>query len=497
MTDVLGSATRRPLPTALLVFAVAALVRVAVVVRTGGFLGYYGYDPGVYYASAGAMIHGRAPYSDSFVFLHPPLISLVLTPFAWLGHLTSDHVGFVAANIAFTLLSALNAALVVVLAERMGLSRRSAAVAGLFYALWFGAINAEFLARLEPLGNLFMIVGLYFLVTANERWPRLAYAGAALGLAASVKAWFVVPLLIVAIWQLVRGRRPVPPVAVLGGAAVVFLVVDLPFLLISGGRMWSMVVAEQLGRNFSDVAPVTRLGDVSTIKQLSPHLSSLVLAVLLVPIGAAALWLLALAWRLPVARLMVVLAVVQGLLLGLAPSWFFFYTDFVAVPLALVVGAAMMAVPERLRAAAWSPIAYVGAMTVLICIAGSFHAVRPAHGLDGLSAAVAPLKCVMSDAPSGLIEVNALDRGLGNGCRNWIDVTGRTYGVDKARRDGQARLKNTRWQRDLRRYLLSGDAVILVRTAKTGTSKATLRAVHRGGVLVAVPGQKIYRTGAR
>jgi alpha-1,2-mannosyltransferase len=494
VTDVPTAATKRTLPTALLVFAVAAIVRVAVVLRSGGFLGYYGYDPGVYYASADALVHGRTPYTDSFVFLHPPMISLVLTPFAWLGHLTSDHVGFVTANIAFTLLSALNAALVVLLAERMGLSRRSATIAGLFYALWFGAINAEFLARLEPLGNLFMIAGLYFVVTANERWPRLAYAGVAFGLATSVKAWFVVPLLIVAIWQLVQRRRPLAPLAVLGGAAAVFLVVDLPFLLLSGGRMWSMVVTEQFGRNASQTAPTTRLGDLSTIKQLIPHVSSVVVAVLLVPIGAAAVWLLVLAWRLPVARLMVVLAVLQTLLLGLAPSWFPFYTDFVAVPLALVVGAAMMAVPERVRVAAWSPVAYVAAITLIICITGSYRAVRPVHAIDRLSAAVAPLKCVMSDAPSGLIEVDALDRGLGNGCRNWIDVTGRTYGADKAPRDGQSRLRNKRWQRDLRRYLLSGDAVILVRTAQSGTSKATLRAVRRGGVLVRVPGQRIYRT---
>ena len=493
MTVVQGAPTRRA-PIAALAFGVALLVRVAIVLRTGGFLGYYGYDPGVYYASAGAMIHGRAPYSNSFVFLHPPVMSLVLTPFAALGHLTSDRVGFVAANVGFTLLSALNAALVVRVAERMGLTRRSAAVAGLFYALWFGAINAEFLARLEPLGNLFLIAGLYFVVTAGERWPRLAYAGVAFGLAASVKVWFVVPLLIVAGWQLAQRRRARAPLAVLGGAAVVFVVVDVPFLVMSGGRMWSMVVTEQLGRNFSQVAPVQRLGDLSTIKQLGPHLSSLVLTALLLPIGALMVWLFVLAWRLPAARLMIVMTVVQGVVLGLAPSWFFFYTDFVAVPLALVVGAAVMAVPERVRAAAWSPVAYVGAMTALICIAGSFHAVRPVHGADRLAAAVAHLRCVMSDAPSGLIEVNALDRDLSHGCPNWIDVTGRTYGIDKPRVHGQSRRANKHWQSDLRRYLLSGDAVILVRTAQSGTSPATLRAVQRGGVLVRTSSQRIYRT---
>jgi hypothetical protein len=36
--------------------------------------------------------------------------------------------------------------------------------------------------------------------------------------------------------------------------------------------------------------------------------------------------------------------------------------------------------------------------------------------------------------------------------------------------------------------------VILVRTGKTGTSPATLRVIRRGGVLVKVHGQRIYRT---
>jgi alpha-1,2-mannosyltransferase len=488
---------RRPVPVPLIVFVVAIVLRLAVVVRSGGFRGNFGYDPGVYYASADALIHGRAPYSDSFVFLHPPLITLVLSPFAWLGSLTSDHVGFISATVAFILLGALNAALVVVLAERMGLGRRGAAIAGLFYAVWLGTINSEYLVRLEPLGNLFVIVGLLFLVSAAERWPRLALAGAAFGLAASVKVWFVVPLLIVAVWQAIRSRKALPPLAIVAGAAAVAVVVDLPFLIISGGRMWSMVITDQLNRNAHNVTPASRLGDLSTLKRLAPHLSSLALVLLLIPIGAAALWLCVLAWRLPVGRLVVVMTVAQTLFLGLAPSWFFFYTDYVAVPLALTIGAAMVAVPERVRAAAWLPVAYAGVITALVFITGSFEPVQPVPGIDRLSAAVTHERCVMSDAPSGLIELDALDRGLANGCRNWIDVTGRTYGIDAPRRDGQPRRKNQLWQRDLRRYLRAGDAVILVRAAETGIDKATLRAVRRGGALITVGPQSIYRTRAR
>ena len=51
----------------------------------------YGYDAGVYYSAADALIHGRTPYRD-FLLLHPPGLMLTLTPFAAIGRLSARPV---------------------------------------------------------------------------------------------------------------------------------------------------------------------------------------------------------------------------------------------------------------------------------------------------------------------------------------------------------------------------------------------------------------------
>ncbi len=58
---------RARIPDAVLVTALAAVLRWAYVgFSRGGPWGNFGYDPGVYYASADALSFGRLPYDDSF-----------------------------------------------------------------------------------------------------------------------------------------------------------------------------------------------------------------------------------------------------------------------------------------------------------------------------------------------------------------------------------------------------------------------------------------------
>ena len=192
------------------VFVAALCVRIAVVIRSGGYLGDFGYDPGVYYAGGDALIHGRLPYRD-FVFLHPPVMLFVAAPFALLGHLTSDHLGFAAANIGFAFLGALNASLVTMVGRRLGLSHRAALIGGGFYAVWLAAGGAEYLIRLEPLGNTALLAGLLVLLRPGARssLPAMSGAGALLALAAEVKIWFAAPFILVAVWA-ARATAAVP-----------------------------------------------------------------------------------------------------------------------------------------------------------------------------------------------------------------------------------------------------------------------------------------------
>src|SRR3954465_15386246 len=129
----------------------------------GGLGGMYGYDAGVYYGASDALIHGRVPYR-ALTARPPPLLMLVLTPFAALGRITTDHAGYITANIAFNVLAAANAVLVWRIAGPGGFTRRAALIGGLFYAVGWGAVPGEYGLRLEPLGTFLFLLAILFLV---------------------------------------------------------------------------------------------------------------------------------------------------------------------------------------------------------------------------------------------------------------------------------------------------------------------------------------------
>src|SRR5579875_2720323 len=167
-----GAWSRRSLQIATgVVFLVALFFRLAVILRKGGIHGIIGYDCGVYFAGADALLHGRLPYRD-FTMVHPPGITLTLTPFAALTHVMTDWHAFIVAILAFCVLGAVNAVLVVLLCRRLGIAGRGAVIAGLFYAGWYGAVSAEFDVKLEPLSNFLLLLGLLALLRDQRRATR-------------------------------------------------------------------------------------------------------------------------------------------------------------------------------------------------------------------------------------------------------------------------------------------------------------------------------------
>ena len=476
-----------------------------VLASPGGLRGNYGYDASVYYSAADALSFGRLPYRD-FVMLHPPGAMLALIPFAALGRITSDDTGFIAGNIAFMMLGAVNAVLVVRVALRMNFDHRAAIAAGLFYAFWIGSVGAEFLSRLEPLGNFAALCGLLAYFRARDAPSRLSamMCGVAFGAAASVKIWWVVPLLILLAWHLTtQRRRRLHQVA--GGAALSLIVLNGPFFAAAPAQMWHMVIIDQLGRNRNQSSLLIRMSELSGVHQLDAHLGSALTLTFSLVLPATFAYALALAWRVSAARLILVLALAQGTLLMTAPSWFSFYADYLAPAAALSLAAAVSTSPAsfadarfspRPRVIAWTPLIAATAVTCMFLIAGPNWATARFPS-ERLARAVDHTRCVMSDSPMGLILLNTLSRDLSHGCQNWVDVTGRTYGIDASSGvDGGPgpRSKNPRWQRDLLRYLRSGNAVLLIRTAGTGISHSTLVTLHRAGALAAADGYVIYRT---
>ena len=92
--------------------------------------------------------------------------------------------------------------------------------------------------------------------------------------------------------------------------------------------------------------------------------------------------------------------------------------------------------------------------------------------------------CITSDDPTILALMNRITPDLERGCELWPDTTGYTYDRDYLEVDGQpvARANNPGWQRDILRYLTTGDATLIVRH-ETGLSPASKAVIDEGGVL--------------
>ena len=518
------------------IFFLALTARVFLVLHSGGFLGDYGYDGPVYYTASDSLLHGRVPYSD-FVLLHPPGIMLALVPFAQLGRLTTDQTGFVTANIVFLIIGALNAALVVAVGRRMGLSTKAAAVGGAFYALWSGSTSAEYLVRLEPLGNFLLLLGLLAFFTSRRspdwRWPLLC--GLALGAAAGVKIWWSLPLLIVLAWRaspdgqraspdewraspdewraspderrtsLPRWRRGLALKC--AGAAASLAVIVGPFFALAPAKMVRMVVFDQMGRHDNQPAIIDRLRTLTSLDHISSHLQNAGLVVAVGVLGAMFVAACLATLSAGPGRLVAVLAMAQIGLLLIAPSFYWFYADFAAPAsaLTLAVAAQRLAIFVRQprasrRVRRWivgiASVACAAAVGAMIFAMLPVRAVPPARGVR-LAALVFAARCVTSDSPMLLIRMNMLSRNLERHCQVWVDVSGTVLGPDAmtagADHHSVPPTDNTRWQRDVTSYLLSGDATMVVRP-ETGLSAASWTKIREHGELASSGSIVIYRT---
>ena len=488
------------------VFCVAFGLRLLVPLTSRGLVGNYSYDASVYYSAGAALVHGRAPYRD-FILLHPPGVALAVAPAAWIGRLTSDRTGFALATLGFTALGAASAVLVAVVARRLGVGWRAATAGGVFYAMWFLSVRNEYLSRLEPLGNLLVLCGLVGYAGIGGRHSRRSavLCGAGLGAATSVKLWYAVPLAVVLCFLVARRRLGDAGLAVLGAVAAVVLICG-PFFALAPSSMWRMVISDQLGRDQAN--PLRALVLLQRLPAgLSWPAAFLLDAALIVAVGV----LLVVAWRAPAVRLPAALLLASGAVLLAAPSWFFSYADYLTPAAALcgATGTAAVGMGRReTRRLSARACAVAGGIVVVLALV--IPATRLWYGGDKaraslpseeLRSAVTNVRCVMSDSPMALIGLNALDRNLANGCPNWIDVTGRTYASDMTVRgqDGRRvpRTDNPRGQRALRDYLLSGDAVIIMRAKDVGISAATWEAIRGGGILATDGAHVIYRVGGR
>ena len=234
------------------VFVVALPNRLVPVLRGGGLSGILGYDDGVYYGGAVALVNGRLPYRD-FLLLHPPGVLLALAPIAGVGRWAGEVVGWETSRLVWILMGCCTNLLVVKSLRPLGSG--PAIAGGLVYAMFPGAVLVERTTLLEGLGNFCLAGALALLASQFESAPRLTglggaagsgrrwtlaaatVAGGLLGFAAVVKISYVVPLTVVCGFAfLALGWRFGG--AIVAGAGVVIVAVSLPFLLAAPSAMW-------------------------------------------------------------------------------------------------------------------------------------------------------------------------------------------------------------------------------------------------------------------
>jgi len=443
----------------LFVAAVAVGVR-AYLLRFAQLTGEGNYDDSVHFSGSLALVLGELPYRD-FLFLHPPTILLALTPFAELAQFTSDGFGFAVARVVWMLLGAFNAVAIARLLRPLG--RLSSLVGGLAYALYFPAAYSESTTMLEGLANTFLVAAL-LLVSRGRKPSRLVWAGLFLGLVPTVKIWGVVLVAAVLVWvAITRGLRSaaVTLLATATSAAATIL----PFFLAAPSSMWQMVITAQLGRpEMIRATTEDRLWSMLGLLGRSPD-STLTysLASLALAVAAACVWRnrrFAFAW------LSVALFVPAAAMLLVTPSFFQHYPAVIAVPLALMVGAAV-----AVRPGAGDRIRWWGAVVMLplVLMWGAALGVHDSTSYTGrdiqftaLRPAVANVKgCVTSDDPAALIELNIFSRNVQRGCPVWIDLTGHSYVTDIG---GNApRAADATFQRQIMDYLTSGEVAIIGR----------------------------------
>jgi alpha-1,2-mannosyltransferase len=474
----------RPLVSHAWVWAVAVAViafmfRLVPVLRGGGLFRVGDYDDAVYYSAATALIYGLLPYQD-FLLLHPPGMTLLLTPFAATAQLVGDANGFALARLAWMLLGAANAVLIWKILRPIG--PVAALFGGLGYAVFYPAVYIEQSTFLEgPATTALLIAMLLLQPVTQDSWLSHCSAfaaGALLGLATTIKIWGVLTLVIVLGWLLLQHRfRAALRVMITSATAIA--VICLPFFIAAPTAMWNQVVRDQLFRrrrrgitNFDRLQEIAGLG--ITDRSLP---AAVIVAAVIALLGAAVL-----AWTYREAQLAVLLMIGLGTFLLITPVWLVHFAGLTAAPVAITVGAAVGRLTELARA--WpARIAIIGAFAgALIVYASGWAAIthnRPFP--DHFRAFIAATPgCVTSDDPTSLVLTDSLSRNLRRGCRFIADLGGHHHDLAAASGRAVSRHRNPAYQRFALDYLRAGSVTIL---AGYGFSEKTIAVLEQWPLL--------------
>ena len=387
--------------------------------RQGGLFSDIEYDDGVHFGSSLLLTHGQVLYRDQ-VFLHPPGISIVLLPFSWASAWIGQPDAFALTRLTTIAVSAAVAGLLTYIVRR-GCSSRRAFLAGAFSALLAPSIVAGSTLMLEPWLGLFGLLAVERLTRNSPRRIDVALGGIYLGIATSVKAWGVIPLVGMAIWLLYE-RRGRDMLRLVSAAGATIAVAIGPFLVLGGGRVLEDVAWTQLRRPPDGIQGL--MPRMASLLGRNGHLSArgdVLVAIILVG-------LIALLWRAAltpgIARLGAIVLAIAVPIFANSPSFFFHYGDFFTPWVALLI-ATQPGVRWPQRIVTRQVCGVAAAILVTGLLYQSIDLVRQQKAADvnvaQLQLLVGSGTCVVSDQVSLLLLADAFDRP---GCPSWLDPRG-------------------------------------------------------------------------
>jgi hypothetical protein len=209
----------------------ALVIRLFTLTRPGFLTSVNEYDDGVYLGASIRLLQGAMPYKD-YAFVQPPGIILIGIPAAFVAHLTTSAAGMAVARVATALVSAACVPLAGNLVKYRG-ALVTAVTCGVL-AIYPADITTAHTLLLEPWMNLLCLLGANAAFRRGHlaRPGRLAWAGVALGAAATIKYWAAAPAAVLLAFCLLSGtERARRARAYIGGLAAGFVIPVLPFVI--------------------------------------------------------------------------------------------------------------------------------------------------------------------------------------------------------------------------------------------------------------------------
>jgi glycosyl transferase family 87 len=414
--------------TATVIIAAAGLLAAGITLyqlTRPGFL--FGITPDIsaWFGSSVRLVHGALPYRD-FDLTQPPGFALLASPFAFLSEVIGTRDALAVLRACTPLLAAGNVLLVGKVVRHHGVAAVIAACGVMAF------LPAELYAMrsglLEPVVDLFCLAGIALVFdgdgfAASRR--RMLAGGVAFGIAGTVKAPAIIPVLVLLVLCLPQFRNRLVPF--LAGVVAGFGVPTLPFLLAAPGAFIRDVIGTQLGRipAVNRVPIPVRLGDLTGVGAFGGGTAPALIATIVLAAIVIAAFVLPRRRPAPLEWFAIAATILVGVA-QLAPAWYYeHYAAFATPFLAVLLGICIHRLAQRHASRAAIAIATAAVVALLVNqvlllqrasatdLAGAVDALVPAGG------------CTLSDAPSRLVTT---DRFVASapGCTDLTDPQGAT-----------------------------------------------------------------------